>query len=131
MASVLMVLGEYKFQISSAAYSQLTKKWEWHWASQPLIGRTDALQCVGKASDTVSLTGQVAPSLLSVGTKQIQTLADMGNEMEPKLMVSGDGDVLGYWVIKSVQEVGTRFVKGGAPRMQTYQMELAFYGDSV
>ncbi len=131
MASVLMVLGDFKFQISSAAYSELTKKWQWNWSSQPLIGQTDSLQCVGKASDTVSLTGQVAPSLLSVGTEQIQTLADMGDQMEPQLMVSGEGNVLGYWVIKSLQEVGTRFIKGGAPRMQTYQMELAFYGDSV
>lgn len=131
MASVLMSLGGFKFQITSAAYDQLTKKWEWHWVSQPLIGRTDALQGVGKASDTISLTGQVAPSLLSVGTQQIQTLADLGNEMEPKLMVSGEGAVLGYWVIKSLQETATRFIKGGAPRMQTYQMELSFYGDSI
>jgi hypothetical protein len=131
MAGVLMSLGGFKFQISSAAYDQLTKKWEWHWVNQPLIGRSDAFQCVGKASDSISLTGQVAPSLLSVGTKQVQTLAEMGNEMEPKLMVSGDGDVLGYWVIKSLQEVGTRFVRGGSPRLQSYQMELAFYGDNI
>lgn len=131
MASVLMSLGGFKFSITTAAYSQLVKKWEWRWAQQALIGRTDALQCVGKASDSVSLTGEVAPSLLSVGTKQIQTLADLGNEMEPKLMVSGEGDVLGYWVIKSLQETGTRFIRGGLPRIQTYQMELLFYGDSV
>lgn len=131
MASVLMSLGDFKFQITTAAYSQLTKKWEWNWSQQALIGSTDALQCVGKSSNAISLTGQVAPTLLSVGTGQVQTLADLGDTMEPKLMVSGEGDVLGYWAIKSLQEVGSRFIKGGAPRQQTYQMELLYYGDSL
>lgn len=131
MASVLMSLGGFKFSITTAAYSQLVQKWEWRWSQQPLIGRTDSLQCTGKASDSVSLAGEVAPALFGVGTKQIDTLADLGNEMKPKLLVSGEGDVLGYWVIKSLQKTSSRFIKGGSARIQNYQMELLFYGDSV
>ena len=131
MADVLMKWGDFGFSIDRAAYNELTKKWQWNWAAQARIGQSDALQCTGKAADTISLSGRVAATFLGVGINQIQAIADLGNEMEPKLMVSGLGNVMGYWVLRSLTETGNRFVKGGAPRQQTFSAEFAYYGDSL
>ena len=131
MASVLMKWGDLRFEISRAAYNELTKSWQWNWQSQGRIGQSDALQCTGKAADMISISGVVATAFLDVGINQIQNIADAGNEMKPKLMTSGLGDVMGYWVLKSLKESGSRFVKGGAPRRQEFSAEFAFYGDSL
>ncbi|ENQ8613714.1 phage tail protein [Vibrio fluvialis] len=131
MAEVMLSLGSFKFHIAAAAYNELVKQWEWHWQAQSRVGQSDLLQYTGKGADKLTLNGQVATLFREVGTRQIEKLADLGNQATPLLLVSGLGDVLGYWVMTSLSETDTRFVKGGLPRAQTFTMELKFYGDNL
>lgn len=131
MAKVMLSFGSFKFSISSAAYSELTKTWNWKWAAQPVIGHSDRLQCTGKEPVSVSISGEVSALFNGVGVNQIETLAKLGDEMKPQLLVSGLGDILGYWCMTSVTETNTKFMAGGLPRMQTFTAELKFYGDNI
>lgn len=131
MANVMLSWGGFKFHIDSAAYNELTKQWQWRWQSQSRIGQSDLLQCTGKAANKISLSGKIATTFRSVGVKQIQSLADLGDEQSPKLLVSGLGDVLGYWVMTNLSETDSKFVKGGLPRAQDFNVELVFYGDDI
>ncbi|MEZ9525729.1 phage tail protein [Enterovibrio norvegicus] len=131
MAQVMLSWGGFNFNIDSAAYNQLVRTWQWRWSGQTRIGQSDLLQCTGKAPVKVSLNGEVAPVFRNVGTEQIKMLAKMGDDMKPLLMVSGLGEILGYWVLTDLTETNTNFVQGGSPRLQTFTGEFAFYGDDL
>lgn len=131
MSSVMLSLGSFKFSISSAAYSQLVKSWSWHWSSQSVIGQSDRLQAVGKAPIKIKLTGEVSPLFQNAGTQQIEQLAQLGDELKPQLLVSGLGDIMGYWCITSLSETSTKFLQGGVARLQSFDMEIQYYGDNI
>lgn len=129
--SVLLSLGSFKFSIATAAYNQLVKSWSWDWASQSIIGKSDKLQAMGKKPVKIKLTGEVTPLFQSVGTQQVETLAMIGDELKPQLLVSGLGDVMGYWCITSLSETSTKFMKGGVARLQSFDIEIQYYGDNL
>ncbi|MDW2310639.1 phage tail protein [Vibrio sp. 1075] len=131
MAQVMLSLGGFKFNIDAAAYNELVRTWQWRWNSQSRIGQSDLLQYTGKAPVKISLNGQISTTFREVGIHQIETLAEMGNEYKPQLLVSGLGDVMGYWVMTDLTETNTKFIKGGLPRHQSFTLELAFYGDDL
>ncbi|MCL1124169.1 phage tail protein [Shewanella surugensis] len=129
--ATMLSLGGFKFSVDTAAYNELTKTYEWRWKSQSRIGQSDLLQYTGKAANKVQLNGVIATTLNNVGTKQIDKLVSMADEVKPNLLVSGTGDVLGYWCITRLNQVDSKFVKGGLPRQQTFNLELVFYGDDI
>lgn len=131
MAQVMLTLGSFQFSISTAAYNELTQKWEWRWQEQSRVGRNDILQSTGKAANGISLAGQIATTIYSVGTKQLETLAALGDKQAPQLLTSGEGAVLGYWVMTALNAVNSKFVPGGDPKRQSFTMELKFYGDDL
>ncbi|EJL6274843.1 phage tail protein [Vibrio cholerae] len=131
MASVMLSLGGFKFHIDAASYNQLVRTWQWRWQSQTRIGQADSLHYTGKAPVKISLSGHISTTRAEVGTHQIEKLAAMGDERKPHLLVSGEGDVLGYWCMTDLNETNTKFVRGGLPRYQTFTLELVFYGDDL
>lgn len=131
MAQVMLTLGSFQFSISTAAYNELTQKWEWRWQEQSRVGRNDLLQNTGKAANAISLAGQIATTIYSVGTKQLETLATLGDQLAPQLLTSGEGDVLGYWVITGLTGSNSKFLQGGLAKRQSFTLELKFYGDDL
>ncbi|GAB6262027.1 phage tail protein [Photobacterium sp. R1] len=131
MAQVMLSYGGFKFNIDAAAYNELVRTWQWRWQSQSRIGQSDLLQYTGKAANKISLNGQIATLFREVGTRQIDKLARLGDEQKPHLLVSGLGDILGYWVMTDLSESNTKFVSGGLPRAQSFTVELAFYGNNL
>ncbi len=129
--SVMLSLGNFKFSISTASYSELVKTWKWNWSSQTLIGRSDRLQVIGKAPVSITLTGEVMPLFNNAGLNQIENLAKLGDEMKPQMLISGVGDVLGHWVILSVSERSSKFMKGGFARIQAFSIEILFYEHQI
>lgn len=131
MSKVMLSLGSFKFSIKSAAYSELTKSWSWRWSGQSLIGQSDKLMITGKEPVRINIAGEVSALFNNVGVNQIESLAKLGDEMKPQLLVSGLGDILGYWCMTSVKETNTKFMAGGLPRLQTFEAELIYYGDNL
>lgn len=129
--SVQMSLGSFKFSISSAAYSQLVKRWSWNWASLSVIGQYDNLQAVGKSPISIKLTGEISPLFQNVGTQQVESLAKLGDELKPHLLVSGLGDIMGYWCIVSLSETDSKFLQGGIARLQSFDIEIKYYGNNL
>ncbi len=131
MASVMLSLGGFKFHIESAAYNELIRTWQWRWANQSRVGVNDLLQYTGQAATKISLSGRIAPLFRDVGTQQVSSLASLGNQAKPLLLISGLGDVLGYWVMTNLTENNNKFIQGGLPRGQSFSLELSFYGDNL
>lgn len=127
---VLMTLGAsdtgFVFSMASAAYDALTRSTDWRWASNPVIGRRPALQGIGPGGDTITLTGSVYPHFRG-GLGQIAQMRELAGRMQPLLLTSGRGDILGRVVIVRLEEGQTFLMADGAPQRQAFTLELSFY----
>lgn len=130
MPDIMMTIGLYPFSVDTAAYQKLTRRVSWSWQSQPLIGQRDAMQYTGPGEEAISLEGVVFPHY-SGGPAQLVALRAIGDTGLPQLMVAGTGIVMGKWVVLSVEEEQSVFFERGAPRKQTFKMELRRYHEGL
>lgn len=127
ISRVLIQLGGFSFSIDSLAYETLKTDHAWNWVAQPRIGQIDLLQYTGTTSPTRTFEGQ-AHALFGNSIRSWLELTALGYDATPHQMVSSGGDVMGYWVIKSLSENVDRLFPGGFPRHKTFTMTLQYYG---
>ncbi|WP_338418163.1 phage tail protein [Izhakiella australiensis] len=129
-ASVMMMLGDFVFSIDTTAYNQLTREASWRWSKQERIGGQDLLQYTGKAARSVTLNGEVHASL-GKGIDAVDALYRLADQARPQQLVSGEGDVLGWWVLTNFSETTNRFLPGGAHRHKAWKITLEYYADDI
>lgn len=127
---VMLLLGDFEFSIDMLTYNQLAREANWRWSAQERIGRPDLLQYTGKTRRTVTLQGE-AHAFLHRGVNAIDDLYELADKATPLLLVSGAGDVLGYWVVEKFSDSTTRFLPAGAPRHKTFSIGIRHYGDDL
>jgi hypothetical protein len=129
-AKVMMMLGDFAFSIDSTAYNQLTREASWRWSEQARIGKQDLLQYTGKPGRTVRLEGE-AHAFFRKGIDAVNDLYDLADKAEPQQLVSGVGDVLGWWVVTDFTDTTSRFLPGGGHRNKHWTMTLKHYADDL
>jgi phage protein U len=127
---VMMSLGGFEFSIDTTTYNQLVREASWRWSKQERIGKQDLLQYTGKEGRTVTLSGE-AHRFLHNGVGSIDDLYDLADKAEPLQLVSGMGDVLGFWVIDKFTDTTSSFLPGGTPRHKTFTLGLLHYADDL
>ena len=127
---VMLLLGDFEFSIDMLTYNQLAREANWRWSAQERIGQADLLQYTGKTRRTVTLQGEAHASLHR-GVNAIDDLYLLADKATPLLLVSGAGDVLGYWVVEKFSDSTTRFLPAGAPRHKTFSIGIRHYGDNL
>jgi phage protein U len=126
MGKTMMQLGGYQFSIDNAAYQELTRSSEYRWAAQTRVGTTDALQFIGTAGDTIELRGTIYPYYKG-GIGQIDSMRTQASIGWPLPLVSGQGKVLGLWVVEAIREGQAVFDQSGIPRRQEFEIRLRRY----
>lgn len=121
-----MTLGSYRFGVASAAYQQLERSTEYTWVEQEVAGRLSVLQYTGPGRDQITLPGVVMPHYRG-GLGQLDTMRELAGGGRPLLLTDGLGRVWGQFVILSVDEVQSRFLRGGVPRRQQFTLTLRRY----
>lgn len=129
MPRILLSLGDFEFSIDTAAYNSLSRDAEWRWPEQVRYGKQDLLQYTGKAARTVTLDGEVFSS--SAGIEAVAALYALSDRAEPQLLISSDGQVMGYWVVKKFSDSVNLFVPGGGARRKTFTLTIQHYGDDI
>ncbi len=129
-AQVMLMLGDFAFSADSTAYQQLSREATWRWGEQERIGRQSLMQYTGKGARTVRLEGQVH-AFFGKGVGPLESLFLMGEDARPLQLVSGSGEILGWWVITAFSEVTSRFLPGGGHRNKTWTMTLKYYADNL
>ena len=129
-AKIMMMLGDFEFSIDTAAYNQLTREARWRWQEQERIGKQDLLQYTGKEARSVKLDGE-AHAFFRNGVTSIDALYDLADKAQPQQLVSGAGDVLGWWVITDFTDTTPAFLPGGSPRKKTYSITIKHYADDI
>lgn len=49
--------------------------------------------------------------------------------MKPVLLTTGDGEVLGRWLLQAIEEEQDALLADGMPRKQTFSVEFGRYGE--
>ncbi|WP_256858369.1 phage tail protein [Burkholderia cenocepacia] len=118
----------FHFNLSTAAHDKLRRATRYRVASQERLNRQEALQPVSEGGETITLSGVVFPSL-GAGTKQITRLRAIGGRMKPVQLTTGDGEVLGRWLLQAIEEEQDALLADGLPRKQTFSVEFGRYGE--
>lgn len=125
---IMLALGDFRFEVGTAAYQSLQRSQAFRWEKQNRIGRLPALQFTGPDAETVELKGAIYPAFRG-GLEQVPAMRDLASLGVPLDLVDGTGRVLGLWCIESVAETGTVFTDDGQPRKLEFTLKLTAYGD--
>ncbi|WP_142416278.1 phage tail protein [Bartonella massiliensis] len=126
---MMLALGGFIFSIETAAYQALDMTYDIPWVEQGRLGRKAALQLPAVANAEFSLTGVVYPDFKG-GYRQLEYLRQMAHE-GPHILVTGQGRILGKFVILSVKEKQSIFHKNGNPKKQEFTVNLREYGEEL
>ncbi|WP_455474741.1 phage tail protein [Bartonella sp. B30(2025)] len=124
---MMLALGHFIFSVETAAYQKLDLFYDVPWVEQGRLGRKAALQLPAVANAEFSLTGVVYPDFKS-GTRQLEQLRRMAHN-GAHILVTGQGRILGKFVILSVEEKQSFFHKNGTPKKQEFTVRLKEYGE--
>jgi uncharacterized protein len=127
-STTMLILGAFRFKISTAAYDTLTTSQSYRWVKQARIRQFPAQQFLGNDLRTISLKGTIFPSFRG-GLGQIDKMRLMASLGIPLPLIDGIGRIYGLFVIKTIGEVQTMFLADGRPRRIDFTLELEAYGE--
>jgi len=87
------------------------------------VGARPANQFLGPGEDKITLNGLLAPNLIG-DRNSIDTLRDMMNTGDAHELVTGEGVVLGQYVINAVDERKSEFTQEGIARLTDFAIDL-------
>ena len=128
MFGILMLLGPFRFSLSTACYDELSRSSQWDWPEVPRVGAMPALQFTGPRNETMTMTGRIIPGFTG-GVEQLAQMRLLAGFGRPWFLVDGMGRVHGNWVIESVSDSGTAHFKDGMPRIVQFEIALKKYDD--
>lgn len=120
---MLLALGLFVFQNDTLAPDELQRRTAWKHARASRVGARDASQFLGPGDDSVTLTGLLLPGV--TGTfASLRKLREMADEGDSWPLVTGAGQVLGNFVILSLDERQAFLTVDGIPRRTDFSIEL-------
>lgn len=125
---MMLALGPYRFSLNTSAYQSLKRSSEYRWPSTPRIGKEPLLQAIGPGCDRIDLDGVIYPHFRG-GLGQINAMRDSAQKQEPLMLINGQGNVLGRFVITQIEESQNTFLADGAPRKIEFRLSLERYGE--
>lgn len=120
---MMMALGMFVFELPNLVFQELQRKTAWRHPEQGRLGVRPATQFAGPDNDRITLSGVLLPGV----SGRRQALADlraMGDDGGPWPLVSGEGEIMDYWVIESLDETQTLFFQDGAARKSDFTLSL-------
>lgn len=140
----LMMWGDFIFQLDTMAYKQLTTQESWNWAAQSRFGRADRLQYTGKKRQTIKFDCEIYAHLVNqtlltlvlkkqgvvneVSIDPVKALRLQANSKIPQMLVTGTGEVKGFWVMTDISQQIDAFKLDSAPKHQNVTLTLQYYG---
>jgi hypothetical protein len=126
----MMRLGAFTFSINSAAYNAFSRSTAYRWYAQERFGQLPAQQYTGPGEDSITLAGEIYPDYAG-GLHQIEYMRTEAGKGLPLLLVDGNGYVLRYWCIQSIEETKEAFLSNGVGRKMTFNLKITRYGETT
>lgn len=121
-APVMMMLGNFKFSINTAVFQELQRHTNYRWQGQERFGKVDALQFTGYGPERWTLPCIVYPDWK--GIKAPWQVLEKAPENKPQRLISAQGNVIGMYVIESMDEVHSYYKPDGSPRKIEFTMVI-------
>ena len=128
--NMMMILGAYRFAISSAAFKSLKRQSEYRWQEINRMGANPALQFTGFGAETIDLEGVIYPHFKG-GLRQVTLMRAEAGVGKPLMLISGNGNAFGRWCIVKISESQSVFMKDGAPLKIEFSISLKRYGEDA
>lgn len=128
---MLMVLGLFVFDVKTAPFSQLERSNQWRWAGHNPVGNHPSHQFLGRGENTITITGTLMPEFTG-GPLSLKVLEMMGDTGNAWLLMRGNGDVYGYWLIENINEQESYHLRDGTAQKIDFSINLKRYdGDNA
>jgi phage protein U len=124
----MMSLGLFSFSIQTAPFEAIKRSTSQRWESKARVGVAAASQNCGPGDDTITVDGTLAPPITG-GPEQLDKLREMMASGRVWILTAGTGDVLGKWVITSIEEGRSHMLRNGYPQKLTFSLTLKRYPD--
>ena len=111
----LATLGMFVFTRQTVPFQSLDRTSNWRHPTNAIVGAMPKSQFTGKESETVTISGRFS-------IKALELMADSGGSFP--LIDGATFEIIGFFVIESVQETRTEFFGDGAPRAIDFSMSL-------
>lgn len=137
MNPVLYRLGPFKFEAIGIAPSETRQADAMVWAEVPRIGDAPALQFIGKAAQTITMTGRIYPEFdlrhpnlalfENMNDSRLKAYGMRPYTETPMALTTATGENLGRWVVVRIERTGRALMSNARPRAIDFTIELKRY----
>lgn len=118
----------YHFGLSTAAFSTLKRQTSYGITAAARLNRKEAAHAVSEGGESLTVSG-VVYAAAQRGGRELDKLRAIGNALEPLLLTTGYGEVLGHWYMTAITQDLDGLMADGAARKHTFTLEFKRYGD--
>ena len=127
---MMMILGGFIFELKTAAYQSFKRNTAQRWSQHERVGKRAMHQYLGPANDEITLPGVIYPEFNGADSQlSLDKLRDMADAGVPYNMIDRDGYVQGDFIILSITEDKSVFLKGGVAQKINFEVKLRRYAD--
>jgi phage protein U len=141
----LLMWGDFIFQLSTLAFNKLQLSESWNWAAQSRTGKMDALQYTGQKVPTLRFDCELYSDFIDVGglddllpgewadaaADPVEWLRRQARTHTPMMLVTGNGRVMGFWVLVQIDQAVDAFLGAGEFRHQVVTLSMQYYGPAL
>ncbi|SDK67492.1 phage tail protein [Billgrantia gudaonensis] len=120
---MMMTFGMFVFGLSTAAYQELQRQTAWRHQAQGRVGRRPARQFLGIGEESITLNGTLLPQFTG-GQQSLDQLREMANQGAAWPLIEGTGTYYGLYVIASLNERKSNFMRDGAAQQIEFDLTL-------
>lgn len=120
---MMMIYGFFVFQLKTLPFNQLSLNKSWRYPTQERIGLPPSTQYLGRDDETISLSGVIYPEITG-GMMHLSSLYDMANSGKAWPLISGQGEVQGWYVLTAVSENRSEFFSDGTAKKTEFTLSL-------
>lgn len=123
---MLMVYGLFVFSVRGIPFDALERERNWRWAANEPVGAPPVLQYLGRGGETITLSGVLHPEY-TAGTMSLDMLQMMADTGKQWLLMSGYGNIYGYYVLEQISDAQTYQTENGIPQRIEFTITLRRY----
>lgn len=120
---MMMALDTFIFETDSLPYQEMALQASWRYARSERFQALPSAQYLGEDAMDITLTGALFNGQIG-NYGALATLSQMAGRGEAYQLMSGEGNVLGYFTIEALDVRNSLFFIDGVPRKADFSIKL-------
>lgn len=127
---MLMIFGDVVFEAVGLPIDSAERSRDYRWAENQRVRNTPAYQYTGRGTETLSFSAVLHPEYTE-GALSLEPLAQMAEDGEAYLLMSGYGKVYGYYALEKIGDNSSYFTSDGIPQKIEVSLSLKKIDDDA